>query len=108
MQGTSPFLKQRLLADVANNVTIRNDSDTRVYPNPEDGFSATENWVEHIPNQIPVENPARDDFCAPTNRNDTVENQMHDFDEVFDQPVFFEKAFECELTRGGNSYKKDR
>ena len=32
---------------------------------------------------------------------------MYEYDETFDRPVFTEKCYECELTRGGKTYKKD-
>jgi len=105
--GNKPILKQRLLDAILSNVSVRTTTDTRMYPNPEDGFSATAHWVELTPNQTAVENPTIEGFNAPTNRLHRDENAMYEFDETFERSVFSEKCFECELTRGGKSYKKN-
>ena len=34
-----------------------------------------------------------------------VENEAHEFDEVFGQSIFTEKSFDFKLCRGGQSYE---
>ena len=89
-----PIFKEILLATIVANVAICTDVDPQMYPNPEDEFSDTTNWIECISNKkIPLDNPTPGNH-ARTNRLDTVENQVHELDELFDRPIFVEKSFE--------------
>ena len=63
--GNKPALKQRLLDAIASNVQVRASEDTRLYPNPGDGFCATAHWVELTPSTTPVPNPTREGFHNP-------------------------------------------
>ena len=74
--GNKPILKQRLLDAILSNVSVRTATDTRMYPNPEDGFSATAHWVELTPNQTAVDNPTIEGFKAPTNRLNRDEHNV--------------------------------
>lgn len=68
--GSKPVFKERLLSMFIDIVVIYTDTDTLIYPNPEDGFNATANWIELIANKIPAKNPIRGHHVL-TNRLDS-------------------------------------
>lgn len=100
-------LKQKFINDMDTNVQVRTDNDEQVYPNPEDDFSNTVNWVDLTCKEVPVNNSTNEGFHAPSNRAGTEENAMYDFIKTFDRPVFQEKSVKVELTRDGRNYKLD-
>ena len=61
VSGNKQPLKMRLLDALATGVEVRTADDTRVYPNPEDGFNATAHWVElhhngnHVKTQLQMD-----------------------------------------------------
>ena len=65
--GRKQDLLDRLLTALKDNVNIQEESDTRTYPEPGDGFSGYANWIELTADKTPAANPTEEGFRAPTN-----------------------------------------
>lgn len=65
--GRRQELLDRLLIVLIDNVNVREECDTRMYPSPEDGFTGTTNCINLTADNIPVDNPTEEGVRAPTN-----------------------------------------
>ena len=96
-QGNKPVLKERLLQAIATGVGVQHASNTRVYPNPADGFAPSAHWVQLQPSSIPVRNPVPEGYHGPTNRDGLCEKDLFKFDKTFKRDKYVETSEEYKV-----------
>ena len=107
-QGNKPVLKERLLQALATGGGVRQLNDTRVYPNPADGFAPSAHWVQLQPSSIPVRNPVPEGYHAPTNRDGLREKDLYEFNETFERDKYVKTSEEYEVRQDGQFYKLEK